>query len=438
MVLLSSTSIYIVVSLIIVWYMLSIYSRSYLVSSRYRSRYSVYISLFIYSMLLLLLSSSIVYSLYAYEIIGLCSYLLVGYHSSRYIVSSASIKAVVYTKPSDIILYMVAITLIYPLLSYTTIPTILSILILLSSIGKSSLLLIHVWLLDAMEGPTIVSTILHSSTLVTAGYVLVSSIGISLSILSILGILSMVYTTLLATSISDSKVSLAYSTIVNMGLLSIVSSDVSYHSYTHAMVKSILFLSIGILVYYYDSYRYIPSNSSTTIYTCISILLLSVYGMIGVTYTTSEDSVISIGIYSVDSIIYPLLVSIAGMYVYSSVLRIIEYDSIYSSNRYSIPSLSMIVPVLVGMIVYSSSDMICSMIVPIDIDSIYSILSILSIQMVVYSKDRIITLYSYHSVSIVPLVSYMSYIASSYHSVSTVYSVSMIVVMVSYVSIYCI
>ena len=223
--------------LTIVFFVLVVYSKIYL-KDNFNYPYFEYIyNLFFCSMLLLLCSSNLVTTLIAWEFLGITSFLLITYYTLRIEANKSSLKAMLLNKFEDFNLIFV-IVYIHNLL-LTTNNTIINniiynfyifqnmyligLLIIFSAITKSAQILFSVWLPDAMEGPTPVSALLHSSTMVTAGYILISKYH-SISMVNdtlcdiILYISTLTYYsgTAKTTVCKDSKGSIAYSTVAQI------------------------------------------------------------------------------------------------------------------------------------------------------------------------------------------------------------------------------
>ena len=240
----------------------------------------VLLSLFTFMMLLFIYSSNFIFLLVGWEGIGLLSYLLINFWSLRLESCKASLKAIFINKIGDTALLMsfallfnlflsTNLTLINVLAVYLQFENILGFsllsliitLVIIAGVTKSAQLMFSIWLPDAMEGPTPVSSLLHSATMVASGLILLIKLTTLISqtsnILPILFLIGLI-TTLIATSeslcTSDTKSALAGSTCEQLGLMFIVYS-LSYvnlaffHFCAHAIYKSLAFISIGLIMH---------------------------------------------------------------------------------------------------------------------------------------------------------------------------------------------
>jgi len=258
------------------------------------SRFMAYISLFATGMLGLVVSNSLLTFFVFWEIMGLCSYLLIGFWFEKESAKKAAFKAFVTTRIGDTImfagmmlLYMWSIdnTLVFdkilsyenmkhlsemmvhvPVLNFTT-PAValIAILIFFGTIGKSAQFPLHVWLPDAMEGPTPVSALIHAATMVSAGvflivrmYPLFYAAGNvapgSMQFVAGIGAFTALFATLIAIAQWDIKRVLAYSTIAQLGFMVAALGTGAYvagffHLLTHAFFKGLLFLGSGSVIH---------------------------------------------------------------------------------------------------------------------------------------------------------------------------------------------
>ena len=258
------------------------------------SRFMAYISLFATGMLGLVVSNSLLTFFVFWEIMGLCSYLLIGFWFEKESAKKAAFKAFITTRIGDTImfagmmlLYMWSIdnTLVFeqilapenmkhlsemmvyvPILNFTT-PAValIAILIFFGTIGKSAQFPLHVWLPDAMEGPTPVSALIHAATMVSAGVFLIVRMfplfyaagevapG-SMQFVAGIGAFTAFFATLIAIAQWDIKRVLAYSTIAQLGFMVAALGMGAYvagffHLLTHAFFKGLLFLGSGSVIH---------------------------------------------------------------------------------------------------------------------------------------------------------------------------------------------
>ncbi|AFK51321.1 Membrane-bound hydrogenase, subunit NuoL [Thermogladius calderae 1633] len=245
------------------------YSVGYMSDEEEYTRYYTLMLLFIASMNLLLLTTNIVVLYVSWELVGVCSALLIAYYWWNPRARSAGVKAFVVTRIGDMGLIAFVSTVALKLGSFA-IPDIIShysqspieaysasLLLLLAAVGKSAQFPLHIWLPDAMEGPTPVSALLHSATMVKAGVYLVSRFyplfaysGVVLELMVALSVVTIILSGLAALASVDIKRVLAYSTINNIGLMFLALSVGNWlmaqlHFLSHALFKSLLFLSSG-------------------------------------------------------------------------------------------------------------------------------------------------------------------------------------------------
>ncbi len=239
-------------------------------------RYYAYQSLFAFSMMGLALSPNILQLFMCWELVGLCSYLLIGYWYQRPSAARAAVKAFWITKAGDVgflvgivMLYRAAgtfdFTELHSMAATGAIPlaglSIITFCIYLGAMGKSAQFPFHVWLPDAMEGPTPVSALIHAATMVTAGvYLLVRTDWLFALTPDVLTIVCWVgaFTALLAATLAcvqdDIKRVLAYSTVSQLGyMMTAIGAGTAaagfFHLLTHGVFKALLFLGAGSVIH---------------------------------------------------------------------------------------------------------------------------------------------------------------------------------------------
>ncbi|MBF0490085.1 MAG: NADH-quinone oxidoreductase subunit L [Candidatus Omnitrophica bacterium] len=249
-----------------------IYSIGYMHDDPRFSRYFAYISLFMSSMLGLVLADNFILLLIFWEGVGLCSYLLIAFWYERPAAAAAGLKAFITTRIGDtgflvgiLILFFACGTFHFTDLKSVTGPesllTLAAILIFTGAMGKSAQFPLHVWLPDAMEGPTAVSALIHAATMVAAGVYLVarcfplfSAHPMALQTVAVIGGISALMAATIATVNNDIKRVLAYSTISQLGLMMLGLgvgglSAGTFHLMTHAFFKALLFLCAGSVIH---------------------------------------------------------------------------------------------------------------------------------------------------------------------------------------------
>jgi NADH-quinone oxidoreductase subunit L len=239
-------------------------------------RYYAYQSLFAFSMIGLALSPNLVQLFMCWELVGLCSYLLIGYWYQRPAAARAAVKAFWITKAGDVGLLIGIVLLgrqagtfdlteIHSLAASGALPlaglSIITFCIYLGAMGKSAQFPFHVWLPDAMEGPTPVSALIHAATMVTAGvYLLVRTDWLFALTPDVLLIVAWVgaFTALLAAVLAcvqdDIKRVLAYSTVSQLGyMMTAIGAGAAaagfFHLLTHGLFKALLFLGAGSVIH---------------------------------------------------------------------------------------------------------------------------------------------------------------------------------------------
>jgi NADH-quinone oxidoreductase subunit L len=262
--------------------MVQVYSWAYLHDEPRPSlgRYYAYHSLFAFSMLGLVLSPTFLQMYVFWELVGLCSYLLIGFWYDRPSAARAAVKAFWITKLGDlgfvagiVMLWTIAGTFdfweLFRMASLNTLPLpglpLVMFLIYLGAVGKSAQFPLHVWLPDAMEGPTPVSALIHAATMVTAGVFMVTrAFPLFLLVPDVLTLIAWVgaFTALLAASMacveSDIKRVLAYSTISQLGYMMAAAGagapDAAFgHLVTHGIFKALLFLGAGVVIHVFHT-----------------------------------------------------------------------------------------------------------------------------------------------------------------------------------------
>ena len=253
-----------------------IFSYYYMVEDASRARYFGFLSFFSFSMTGLVLSNNLLQTFLFWELVGLTSYLLIGFWYGKQSAATAARKAFVMNRLGDLGFYLGILLLFlwFGSLNFTALQTdalhqafsnnkltLLGVLIFMGVMGKSAQFPFHVWLPDAMEGPTPVSALIHSATMVAAGVFLLSrAFGLfsasaaTLNVVLVIGSLTALTGAALATMQRDIKKIMAYSTVSQLGLMVMAigaGSPVAgmFHLSTHAYFKSLLFLTAGAFIH---------------------------------------------------------------------------------------------------------------------------------------------------------------------------------------------
>lgn len=324
---LDSISAMMLIVITTVSFMVHLYSLGYMHGERGFQRYYAFLSLFSFSMLGLVVATNIFQMYIFWELVGVSSYLLIGFYYTKHAAVSASKKAFIVTRFADLgfligILVLSFYSKTFDFAALTTNPmealggaagttflgaSVLTwglVLIFVGGMGKSAMMPLHIWLPDAMEGPTPVSALIHAATMVVAGvflvarmfpvYILESS---ATTFVAIIGAATAFYAAVVACTQLDIKRVLAFSTIsqiafmmVALGVAGLGMGEVSHHGlgymasmfhlFTHAMFKALLFLGAGALIHAVHSNdytamgglrKYMPITHWTFLIGCLAI-----------------------------------------------------------------------------------------------------------------------------------------------------------------------
>ena len=252
-----------------------IYSLGYMRDDEGRSRYFAALSLFMFAMFGIVLANNFVMLFIFWELVGFTSYVLIGHWFFRDAAAAAANKAFITTRIGDfgfmigiLMVWMATGSIVFAeitprmsdLVSHPTFVTIAALLIFCGAVGKSAQFPLHVWLPDAMEGPTPISALIHAATMVAAGvYMLVRVAFViqasqtALLVVAWIGTITAAMAALIATQQNDIKRILAYSTLSQLGYMvmavGLASNDAAmFHLFTHAFFKALLFLAAGSII----------------------------------------------------------------------------------------------------------------------------------------------------------------------------------------------
>ncbi|MTI84521.1 MAG: NADH-quinone oxidoreductase subunit L [Firmicutes bacterium] len=257
---------------------IQLYSVGYMKGDPGFSVFFSYLSLFAASMLLLVISSNLLQMFIAWELVGLCSYLLIGFYSHKISAREAAKKAFVTCRVADfgLLLGILGLVITFGTLDlvelservanfreYTTFGTmtLLAILVFIGPIAKSGQFPLHVWLPDAMEGPTPVSALIHAATMVVAGVYLVGrmlflfyEVPVAMDLVAITGAFTALFAATIAITQREIKRILAYSTVSQLGYMMLALGVGSltagmFHMWTHAFFKALMFLGAGSVLH---------------------------------------------------------------------------------------------------------------------------------------------------------------------------------------------
>ena len=264
--------------------MVHIYTIGYMHEDKGYARFFSYISLFTFSMLMLVMSNNFMQLFFGWEAVGLVSYLLIGFWYTRPTAIYANLKAFLVNRVGDfgfllgigLVLYhfgsldYAAVFSVAPGMADTKINlignaswslmTVTCILLFIGAMGKSAQVPLHVWLPDSMEGPTPISALIHAATMVTAGIFMVARMSplfelssTALSFVIIIGSITALFMGFLGIIQNDIKRVVAYSTLSQLGYMTVALGASAYsvaifHLMTHAFFKALLFLGAGAVI----------------------------------------------------------------------------------------------------------------------------------------------------------------------------------------------
>lgn len=341
-----------------------IYSLEYMLYDPEQIKFLSFLSLFTFSMLILLISNNFILFFLGWEGVGITSYLLINFWYSRLTANKSALMAVFINKIGDIslllgfsIIYYLTFSLDINLFILILLNNIIdenllyfvSIFFIIGSVGKSAQIGLHMWLPEAMEGPTPVSSLIHAATMVTAGVFLLIKVNILFIYIDTIYILIIFFgsfTTFFASTIGlfqyDIKKIIAYSTCSQLGYMFLVNglngfNYSLYHLINHAFFKALLFLIAGYIIHAYNNEQDIRKlNNLLEIlpFSYIS-LLVSNLSLIGFPFLS--------GFYSKEKIIELFLniYNLNNIYIFNFFLffQFLSFISIIFTIYYSIKSL---------------------------------------------------------------------------------------------------
>ena len=265
-------------------WMVHFYTIGYMHDDPGYNRFFSYISLFTFSMLMLVLSNNFLQLFFGWEAVGLVSYLLIGFWFTRESAIYANMKAFLVNRVGDFgfLLGIATILMYFNSLNYVevfaqadqhkdtliqvfpgvdwSLLTVACILLFIGAMGKSAQVPLHVWLPDSMEGPTPISALIHAATMVTAGIFMVARMSplyelseTALSFILVIGALTAFFMGILGLVQNDIKRVVAYSTLSQLGYMTVALGASAYaagifHLATHAFFKALLFLGAGSVI----------------------------------------------------------------------------------------------------------------------------------------------------------------------------------------------
>jgi NADH-quinone oxidoreductase subunit L len=343
--------------------MVHIYTMGYMAEDEGYNRFFAYISLFTFSMLMLVMSNNMLQLFFGWEAVGLVSYLLIGFWFNKPSAVFANMKAFLVNRVGDFgfILGIGLIAAYAGTLNYVeafshaselatqTLPgtdwmlvTVICICLFVGAMGKSAQFPLHVWLPDSMEGPTPISALIHAATMVTAGIFMVARMSplfelsdTALNLIMVIGSITALFMGFLGIVQNDIKRVVAYSTLSQLGYMTVALGASAYsvavfHLMTHAFFKALLFLGAGSVImgmHHNQDIRYMGGVRKYMPITWITSLLGSL-ALIGTPLFS--------GFYSKDSIIEAVAASHlpAASWAHFAVLAGVFITAFYSFRMY--------------------------------------------------------------------------------------------------------
>ncbi len=341
--------------------MVNIYSRGYMKGDDGYTKFFAFLGLFSFSMFGLVLATNLFQIYIFWELVGVSSYLLIGYYYTKPSAVAAAKKAFVVTRFADLGFLIGILIIGYYTGTYDfetlnnpegsailnwastsfmglSVITWALLLIFLGGAGKSAMLPFHIWLPDAMEGPTPVSALIHAATMVVAGIYLVARLfpmfyfveeGFALNVVAYVGAISSLFAAIIAITQTDIKRVLAFSTMSQLGYMMLALGVSGYdghegvgymasmfHLFTHAMFKALLFLAAGSIIHaVHSNYlkdmgglrKYLPITNATFL-----IAALAIAGVPPFAGFWSKDEIL-VAAYEHNQLIYYIGVLVAGL-----------------------------------------------------------------------------------------------------------------------------
>ncbi|ODV03142.1 MAG: NADH-quinone oxidoreductase subunit L [Thiobacillus sp. SCN 63-57] len=346
--------------------MVHVYTIGYMHDDPGYQRFFSYISLFTFSMLMLVMSNNFLQLFFGWEAVGLVSYLLIGFWYTKETAIYANLKAFLVNRVGDFgfILGIGLVLAHFGSLDYATVfakapslasetitlwpdtpwmlMSVIGILLFIGAMGKSAQFPLHVWLPDSMEGPTPISALIHAATMVTAGIFMVARMSplyelsdTALSFIMVIGAITALFMGFLGMVQNDIKRVVAYSTLSQLGYMTVALGASAYsvavfHLMTHAFFKALLFLAAGsviIAMHHNQDIRYMGGLKKYMPITWVTSLIGSL-ALIGTPFLS--------GFYSKESIIEAAKVShLPGAgFAYFAVLAGVFVTAFYSFRMY--------------------------------------------------------------------------------------------------------
>lgn len=361
-----------------------LYSIGYMHEDENLPRFMSYLSLFTFFMLVLVCADNFIQLFVGWEGVGLCSYLLIGFWYKKFSANSAAIKAFVVNRVSDFAFILGLIAIIYYcqavgfsdvfakaeyLSSIKTVCgcsvlDVICLLLFIGCMGKSAQIGLHVWLPDAMEGPTPVSALIHAATMVTAGVFLVARCSymfelspIVMHFMAFVGAVTCLFAATIAIMQNDIKKIIAYSTCSQLGYMFMACGVGAYragifHLATHAFFKAMLFLAAGSVIHavHEQDITKMGGLRKSLPYTYIMFWLgsLAIIGIFPFAGYYSKDMILEAAYLGNSTLFYFGIVAAFFTACYSmKIIVMVFHGKASSSSDHAHESYSMILPLVV-------------------------------------------------------------------------------------------
>mgnify|MGYP006081971921 CR=1 FL=1 len=367
-----------------------IYSIGYMSHDPNKPRFMSYLSLFTFSMLILVVSDNFLQLFFGWEGVGLCSYLLIGFWYKKESANNAAIKAFLVNRVGDFGLAIAIFLIFYYFgtVNYnevfikaaelvdkeiiflgfnSNLITLICLTLFIGAMGKSAQFLFHTWLPDAMEGPTPVSALIHAATMVTAGVFLVVRCSplfeysqVALNFVAIIGMITALFAASIALVQNDIKKIIAYSTCSQLGYMFFAAGIGAYHVaifhlFTHAFFKALLFLGSGSVIHAFKDEQDIRKMGGVwkkLPYTWI-LMLIGTLALTGFPFLSgyySKDAIIEFAFFKSTPIgYYAMVVGIFTAFltaIYSWRLFFITFHGSYNNKSVQIEKINESPPVM--------------------------------------------------------------------------------------------
>jgi NADH-quinone oxidoreductase subunit L len=397
-VLIDQISVMMLIVVSTVSFLVHLYSRGYMKGDTGYTKFFAFLSLFTFSMMGLVMAANLFQIYIFWELVGVSSYLLIGYYYTKPTAVLAAKKAFIVTRFADLgflvgILILGYYTGTYDFMELTdpegaaitnwastsfmglSVLTWGLMLIFIGGAGKSAMFPLHIWLPDAMEGPTPVSALIHAATMVVAGVFLVARLfpmyyfvedGFALNLVAWVGAFSALFAAIIALTQNDIKRVLAFSTMSQIGYMMLALGVSEYdghnglgymasmfHLFTHAMFKALLFLAAGSIIHAVHS-NYLKDMGGLRKYMPIThitflIAALSISGFPGFAGFFSKDEIL-VAAYEHNKLIYYIGIFVAGLtafYMFRLYFGIFwKKDTKYEHTPHESPA-SMTIPLII-------------------------------------------------------------------------------------------